>query len=155
MRQLNDQTAGLNQNQVVESPETSNIAAASPAKEVVSLDSNAVEVTEFLLRDGLGEVPPIPNPLRHPIQAVAWIVRTLFGLTSQAVTVVALCQFAAAREEGSINRASAAAPASKCTGKTHIQTPTAIEPMRGARSSNGKAYRNFPVRARRPSTSSK
>ncbi|REJ80800.1 MAG: hypothetical protein DWQ34_23365 [Planctomycetota bacterium] len=51
-----------------------------------------LEVTEFLLAapasmeieefDAEGRLPPFPNPLRHPLRAIAWIVRCLFGLAS-------------------------------------------------------------------------
>lgn len=42
--------------------------------------------------DDLGDIPRCPNPLRHPVSAAAWIVRTAFGL----VTLVLMLAIVAA-----------------------------------------------------------
>jgi hypothetical protein len=38
-----------------------------------------IEIDEF---DSEGRLPPFPSPFRHPLRAIAWIVRGTFGLAS-------------------------------------------------------------------------
>lgn len=42
----------------------------------------ALELTEFLPVDTVGNIPPFPNPFRHPLRAIGWVVRFLFGIVS-------------------------------------------------------------------------
>lgn len=39
-------------------------------------------VTDSRPIDGLGTVPTLPNPFRHPLRAIVWIVHSLFGVAS-------------------------------------------------------------------------
>ncbi|MBD3672732.1 MAG: hypothetical protein HUJ26_04320 [Planctomycetaceae bacterium] len=41
-----------------------------------------VEIAVFLDDDGFGQLAPFPRPLRHPLRAMAWIVRHAFGVAS-------------------------------------------------------------------------
>jgi hypothetical protein len=51
-------------------PEVMEFAPAAP---------QTIDIAEF---DSEGRLPPFPSPLRHPLRAIAWIVRGLFGLAS-------------------------------------------------------------------------
>ncbi|MFP6766749.1 MAG: hypothetical protein VB859_01175 [Planctomycetaceae bacterium] len=44
--------------------------------------SPVVDGLVLLPDDAIGAVPRFPNPLRHPLRALAWVIRTLFGLAS-------------------------------------------------------------------------
>lgn len=46
---------------------------------------DALELTEFLPTDSVGDIPPFPHPLHHPLRAVAWVVRLAFGIVSLAL----------------------------------------------------------------------
>jgi len=79
------------------------------ASDFVTTDS-ALEIAEFVERsptdmtadeqqtyepnenDPIGNVPRFPNPLRHPLLATGWVIRTLFGI----LTLILLLAVAAA-----------------------------------------------------------
>lgn len=44
--------------------------------------ADATDITEFVAIDSLGGYPPFPNPLKHPLQCIAWTVRSLFGIAT-------------------------------------------------------------------------
>jgi len=42
----------------------------------------AADIDDFLPEDQIGQVPRFPNPFRHPLRAIGWMVRVGFGLAS-------------------------------------------------------------------------
>lgn len=49
---------------------------------IAASSSDALELAEFLPTDSVGDIPPFPHPLRHPLRATAWVTRLLFGIVS-------------------------------------------------------------------------
>lgn len=65
-------------------------APASPALDIVDFaaaPAAPLSIEEF---DPEGRLPPFPNPLRHPLRAIAWIARGTFGLASLIVLLAVL-----------------------------------------------------------------
>ena len=52
------------------------------AAEITDFVDDASEITDFLPQDTVGRIPSIPNPFRHPLQAMGWLIRFSFGIVS-------------------------------------------------------------------------
>lgn len=62
-----------------------NVGTATQATEFVkdNSDDTAVTITDAdLIADEIGRVPDFPHPFWHPLRAIGWTVRTLFGIAS-------------------------------------------------------------------------
>ena len=58
------------------------VAPSVPSVSGHVASSEALELAEFLPTDSVGDIPPFPHPLQHPLRAAAWVIRLLFGITS-------------------------------------------------------------------------
>ncbi|MDA1018342.1 MAG: hypothetical protein O3A00_28290 [Planctomycetota bacterium] len=43
---------------------------------------DSLELTDFVSSDAFGVMQPFPNPLRHPLQMLGWLIRNGFGVMS-------------------------------------------------------------------------
>ena len=67
--------------------ESALLAAERGCEDAIALQpadfvEQSVEVTEFPPEPAPGRMPPFPDALRHPLQAIAWLVRGAFGIAS-------------------------------------------------------------------------
>lgn len=59
-------------------------------REARPVENQDIETTPSRDVDDLYDLPPFPHPLRHPLQAIGWIVRHAFGLASLVVLLAVL-----------------------------------------------------------------
>jgi len=63
---------------------------AHEATEIKYFFSDAEEVTSFLPVDTVGAIPPFPHSFWHPLRAIAWVVRMVFGIISLVVLLAVI-----------------------------------------------------------------
>jgi len=62
---------------LLQNPESASASVGADASDVMKVETESTDV--------VGEIPSFPNPFRHPLKAIAWIIRILFSFVSLIV----------------------------------------------------------------------